>query len=83
MKKPGFDKIHVLNRAQIVSDAMNLARAGVLPYVIAMDTLSYLENEVEYYPWYSAFTAFKHLLLRFNSKTETARMLKVLMGNYA
>lgn len=61
LKSDNFDGIHVLNRAQIVDDALNLARAGQLSYSTALNIVSYLENETEYYPWYSAFTAFTYL----------------------
>lgn len=61
LKSDNFNGIHVLNRAQIVDDALNLARAGQLSYSTALNIVSYLENETEYYPWYSTFTAFTYL----------------------
>ncbi|KAF2896795.1 hypothetical protein ILUMI_09379 [Ignelater luminosus] len=81
LKKPGFDKIHVLNRAQIISDATNLARAGALSYEIALNILLYLKTETEYYPWYSAFDAFDYLFLRFNSGTEMTKLLNTHVLN--
>ncbi|XP_027211538.2 aminopeptidase N [Penaeus vannamei] len=40
-----------INRAQIIDDAMNLAKAGHLSYKIAIGVYSYLRNEGEYLPW--------------------------------
>lgn len=48
-------KIHVLNRAQIVDDLFNLARAGIVEYSAAIDIILYLKNEKSYIPWLSAF----------------------------
>jgi aminopeptidase N len=46
-----FNKIHTLNRAQLVDDSLNLARGGQLQYKIAFDILQYLEMESDYPPW--------------------------------
>lgn len=47
------DAIHVLNRAQLVDDSLNLARAGKLSYEIPFGILKYLEGETDYVPWAS------------------------------
>ncbi|CAG2054125.1 unnamed protein product, partial [Timema podura] len=59
-----FDVIHVLNRAQLLDDSLNLARAGILDYVSALDVTRYLYRETDYIPWYSAFNAFNFLNIR-------------------
>ncbi|XP_041853604.1 aminopeptidase N-like isoform X2 [Melanotaenia boesemani] len=46
--------IPVINRAQLVDDAFNLARAKIIPTVQALNTTKYLKNEREYMPWKSA-----------------------------
>lgn len=46
-----FNRIHVLNRAQLVDDSLNLARAGLLFYDTPFEILSYLKNEFDYAPW--------------------------------
>ncbi|XP_023311598.1 membrane alanyl aminopeptidase-like [Anoplophora glabripennis] len=56
--------IHVLNRAQIVDDLLNLARANILDYSYAFDIIKYLKYETEYYPWHSAITNFNYLLMQ-------------------
>lgn len=52
-----FAKIAATNRAQIVDDALTLARAGKLDYRIALNLTRYLVNEFEYVPWRSALGA--------------------------
>ena len=64
--------IHVINRAQIIDDALNLAKSGLLDYDTALSVTGYLSKEVEYIPWASAlsgnicilsFSFYDHLLL--------------------
>ncbi|GLG93883.1 Aminopeptidase N [Gryllus bimaculatus] len=55
--------IHVLNRAQLLDDAFNLARANQLSYEIVFDLAGYLVREYDYIPWSSALTALSHLNL--------------------
>ncbi|XP_042891237.1 aminopeptidase N-like [Penaeus japonicus] len=49
--KDNHEVICPINRAQIIDDAMNLARAGHLSYKIAIGVYEYLQNEGEYLPW--------------------------------
>jgi len=56
-----FKKISVINRAQLIDDALNLARAGKLDYEIAFNITSYLAHETEYLPWKAAFRALSYL----------------------
>lgn len=53
--------IHVINRAQIIDDALNLARAGQLSYTTALSVDSYLAKEVEYIPWTAALDNMAYL----------------------
>ena len=48
--------INVINRAQIMDDALNLAKSDLLDYETALSVTGYLSKEVEYIPWASAFT---------------------------
>jgi len=43
-----------MNRAQLIDDAFNLARSGVIDYEIALNLTQYLEKEEEYVPWSTA-----------------------------
>uniref|UniRef100_A0A671V019 Aminopeptidase n=1 Tax=Sparus aurata TaxID=8175 RepID=A0A671V019_SPAAU len=45
--------IPVINRAQLVDDAFNLARAQLVSTTLALRTTSYLSLETEYMPWQS------------------------------
>ncbi|XP_059487783.1 aminopeptidase Ey-like [Neocloeon triangulifer] len=54
--KDNYGGIPTLNRAQLVDDALDLARAGQLEYSAALDLLRYLRHEREYLPWRAAFS---------------------------
>ena len=54
-------KIHVINRAQIIDDALNLARVGLLKYELALEVTSYLNSETEYIPWAAALTGLRYI----------------------
>ncbi|XP_046554047.1 aminopeptidase N-like [Haliotis rubra] len=43
--------IHPINRAQIINDAWNLAKAGLLDQAIALRTVNYLSKDLDYVPW--------------------------------
>ncbi|XP_026285897.2 aminopeptidase N-like [Frankliniella occidentalis] len=47
--------VSVLNRAQLLDDAMSLARAGRLRYALALDAALYLRLETDPIPWTAAF----------------------------
>jgi len=53
--------IHVINRAQIIDDALNLAKSGLLDYDTALSVTGYLSKEVEYIPWASALSGLKYV----------------------
>lgn len=62
--------IHKLNRAQIVDDLLNLARAGEIEYSLAMDVLEYLGTEIDYLPWTSAFNGLSYIAIRLGTETK-------------
>ena len=53
--------ISVINRAQIINDALNLAEAGQLDYEIALNLTLYLEHEMDYVPWDAALTGVNYI----------------------
>ncbi|XP_034233896.1 aminopeptidase N-like isoform X2 [Thrips palmi] len=53
--------IAATNRAQLVDDALNLARAGVLDYGVALDMTRYLRLETAYLPWKAALNALGYI----------------------
>ena len=46
-----FKKIDIINRAQLIDDAMDLAWTGEQDYGIALAMINYLKQEDEYIPW--------------------------------
>lgn len=53
--------ISVINRAQILDDALNLAEAGMLDYDIALNLTQYLEQEDEYLPWDATLSSLSYM----------------------
>lgn len=51
-----YQEISQSNRAQLIDDAMNLARADLLDYTIALDVTKYLSHERDYVPWKTAIS---------------------------
>ncbi|XP_078539357.1 aminopeptidase N-like [Lissotriton helveticus] len=58
--------IPVINRAQIIDDAFNLARAKHLDTTNALDTTKFLAFEREYMPWEAALKSLSYLTLMFD-----------------
>lgn len=54
LNSDNFRQIHVLIRAQLVDDPLNLAADGYLSYEVAFRVLSYLSRETDYIPWRAA-----------------------------
>ena len=59
--KQNMSSIHRINRAQIIDDAMNLARAGSLEYDIALKLVDYFKQETEYIPWKARLRSFRYI----------------------
>ncbi|KAG4068421.1 hypothetical protein HA402_007941 [Bradysia odoriphaga] len=55
--KRHFSKIAPTNRAQLIDDALNLARASYLSYQTALDVTQYLVHEHDYVPWKAAINS--------------------------
>jgi aminopeptidase N len=49
-----YHEIAQSNRAQLIDDAMNLARAEILEYTTALEVTKYLSHERDYVPWKTA-----------------------------
>ncbi|XP_067293180.1 aminopeptidase N [Pseudorasbora parva] len=67
--------IPVINRAQIVDDAFNLARAKIIPVTLALRTTKYLFKEREYMPWQSALNNLDYFYLMF-TQTDVYELLQ-------
>jgi hypothetical protein len=53
---------------QIVDDSLNLARANILNYSLALETIQYLEKETHYIPWLAAYNNLGFIVNRFTAK---------------
>ncbi|CAL8246251.1 unnamed protein product [Lota lota] len=58
--------IPIINRAQLLDDAFNLARAKVINTTLALRTTSYLSKERDYIPWASALSNLNYYFLMFD-----------------
>uniref|UniRef100_A0A182NCK3 Aminopeptidase N n=1 Tax=Anopheles dirus TaxID=7168 RepID=A0A182NCK3_9DIPT len=59
--KNKFRTIAASNRAQLIDDALNLARAGYLDYAVALNVTRYLVHETDYVPWKAAIAALNYI----------------------
>ncbi|KAM6973373.1 aminopeptidase N-like [Aplochiton taeniatus] len=66
--------IPVINRAQLVDDAFNLARAKRVSTVLALRTTKFLFGETEYMPWESALDNLDYFYLMFDRSEVYAHM---------
>ncbi|KAF4524598.1 hypothetical protein B566_EDAN008553 [Ephemera danica] len=53
--------LHPINRAQVMDDALALARVSLVEYPTALDTTEYLSQETEYVPWGAGLTATSYI----------------------
>ncbi|XP_017329198.1 alanyl (membrane) aminopeptidase b, tandem duplicate 1 [Ictalurus punctatus] len=60
------ESIPMINRAQIIDDAFNLARARIIPTTLALNTTLYLSSERAYMPWESALDNLDYFYLMFD-----------------
>lgn len=61
LEREDFGQINILNRAQLIDDAVNLAKARQLEFDIVFDLLAYLKRETDYVPWAAAANAIPYL----------------------
>ncbi|KAK0079084.1 hypothetical protein PV325_001747, partial [Microctonus aethiopoides] len=68
LKSKDFMKIHELNRAALIDDVLNLARAGYVDYFYALKATQYLTQETNYIPWKAALNALSYLNRKLSGK---------------
>ena len=76
LKSNAIPNIDRLNRAQMIDDIMNLARAGKVDYNLALTLLQYLTIEDDYIPWKAASMSLEFLHKRLLSSTEDMGLMK-------
>ncbi|KAM4602814.1 aminopeptidase Ey-like [Polymixia lowei] len=70
--------IPIINRAQLVDDAFNLARARVISTTLALRTTKYLFKETDFIPWESALRNLNYYILMFD-RTEVYGVLQAYL----
>ncbi|KAK4874651.1 hypothetical protein RN001_014011 [Aquatica leii] len=74
LKNGNIDKIHILNRAQLINDAFYLAYNEVLPVSIPLTLSEYLVRETDYIPFasfYNSIIKYLHIYFRRPSQRKT------------
>ncbi|CAH2240693.1 jg6646 [Pararge aegeria aegeria] len=79
LRGPNRDAIHEYNRAQIVNDVFQFARAGLMSYNRAFNILSFLKDETDYTPWVAAITGFNWLQNRLVGTEYQAKLEKLMV----
>ncbi|NXK10781.1 AMPN Aminopeptidase, partial [Herpetotheres cachinnans] len=70
--------IPVINRAQIIDDAFNLARAKYINVTLALSTTRFLSQETEYLPWQAALNNLRYFQLMFDRSEVFGAMTKYI-----
>lgn len=87
LNNKGFEAISVLNRAQIIDDLFNLARANYVEYELLMSASKYLEQETNHLPWKAFFNGLSFIHGRFEQQSFQQNLnqyvLKLLSKMYA
>ncbi|XP_063609327.1 LOW QUALITY PROTEIN: aminopeptidase N-like [Penaeus indicus] len=72
--------ISPINRAQIIDDAMNFAKAGRLSYDIAIGVYAYLRNEEEYLPWAAGVSELTYINRMFKLRSGYGALKRYLLN---
>ena len=75
------DGIHRINRAQILDDSFNLARAGLLDYEVPLSISEYLSLEREYIPLKAGLNSLSYLDLMFRQREDDYAYLEFFMSD--
>ncbi|NXT18500.1 AMPN Aminopeptidase, partial [Syrrhaptes paradoxus] len=70
--------IPVINRAQIIDDAFNLARAKYVNVTLALSTTRFLSRDTEYMPWQAALNNLNYFQLMFDRSEVFGAMTKYI-----
>jgi len=65
LKNQDIQTIHEINRAALIDDLLNLARANYIDYNTAISATMYLKKENNYFPWRAFFNNLPYLNNRF------------------
>lgn len=65
LKNNTINTIHEINRAALIDDLMNFARADYIDYKTVISALMYLKRENDYLPWRAFYNNLPYLNNRF------------------
>lgn len=68
LKSDELKIIHVVNRAQIMNDVLNLAQIGYVNYTLALDATAYIVDEDNHLPWMALLNKFSDFRTRFKGQ---------------
>ncbi|KAM3925883.1 aminopeptidase N-like [Leptodactylus fuscus] len=74
--------IPIINRAQIIDDAFNLARAEIISTTRALETTRFLAKDVEYMPWQTALNSLSYFTQMFD-RTDVYGPMKAYLKRQA
>lgn len=83
MKAPDHSKIHVLNRAQIIDDMMNLARVDLVNYNLTLSLFEYLKMEENYIPWSAAFNNWAYIYRRLQKNEKSVGKVCIIYFSFS
>lgn len=63
-----FNEIHEINRAALIDDLMNLAKADYISYATVISATMYLKREDKYPPWRAFYNNLPYLNYRFRGR---------------
>ncbi|XP_048514932.1 aminopeptidase N-like [Athalia rosae] len=84
LKSPDFTIVNPMNRAILVDDSLNLARAGYIDYPIALNLTDYLRQESDFVVWRAAIRPLRYLntmLSNFENLDSWLFWQRELLGN--
>ena len=76
------DKIHKVNRANVIDDLFKLARADEIEFDLVFRAANYLANETDYIPWKAAFNSFDYINRRLMGRPEIYETFRVIIHIY-
>lgn len=74
LNSDNFTQIDEVNRAQIVDDSLNLARAGYIDYQIPLGISKYLVKETSHLPYKAYFNAASYLAQRIQGNPHISKL---------
>lgn len=81
LNSPDYEKIHVINRAQIIQDSYNMFIEKKMNLTTFLELSNYLSREVDYIVWCPIFDIFIESIEFLLETTEGSKLIKVQIFN--